>query len=141
MLKKVVLVSTASIGTFTLCALASRSVQAQSYVSGSVTLTNITGASTSLGAEIGGVQANGVIVQPNYNLGPFFGVNSFVNNLTLNAIVNASAAPISVSQVVAQNLSAIAGPGAANILGSTNQPNLAAYVAIVRAAAGNDGLE
>lgn len=140
MLKKAILLS-ASAGALTLASVASRPAQAQRFVSGSATVTNITGSISSVGAEVGGIRADGVIVTPNYSVGTFFGVGSFVNNLTVNAVVNTTAPPITITEVVAQNLSAIAGTNAANILSNTNEANLAAYVAIVRAAGGNDGLE
>ncbi len=141
MLKKTILLSAASIGTLTVASIASQPAQAQNYyVSGSATLTNITTSTTSVGGEVGGVSANSVIVQPNYTLGSFFGVSSYVNNLTVNAVVNTNLPPLTISQVVAQNLSNIYNLG---ILPATasNEQNLAAYVSIVRAAGGNDGLE
>jgi hypothetical protein len=141
MLKKTILLSAASIGTLTVASIASQPAQAQKYVSGSATVTNFTGSSSSVGAEIGGVTTNAVVVQPNYNTGIIFGFNSFVNNLNLSFTPNTNAAPLTITQVVAQNLSAIAGTNAANILGANNGINLAAYVSIVRAAGGNDGLE
>ncbi len=141
MLKKTILLSAASIGTLTVASIASQPAQAQKYVSGSVTVTNFTGSSSSIGAEIGGVTTNSVVVQPNYNLGVIFGFNSFVNNLNLSFTPSNNTALLSISQVVAQNLANIAGTGAANILGANNGINLAAYVSIVRAAGGNDGLE
>ena len=141
MLKKTILLSAASIGTLTVASIASQPAQAQKYVSGSVTITNFTGSSSSIGAEIGGVATNSVVVQPNYNLGVIFGFNSFVNNLNLSFTPSNNTALLSISQVVAQNLANIAGNNAANILGANNGINLAAYVSIVRAAGGNDGLE
>lgn len=140
MLKKSLLLSVASLGTLTLSSVATRPAQAQRYVSGSATLTNITGSISSVGGEVGGIRADGVLVQPNYNVGSFFGVSSFVNNLQVNAVVNVSAPPTTITEVVANTLNAI------NSLGilpssSSNEQNLSAYVAIVRAAGGNDGLE
>lgn len=140
MLKKSLLLSVASLGALTLSSVATRSAQAQRYVSGSATVVNITGSISSVGGEVGGIRADGVNVQPNYNLGSFFGVSSFVNNLQVNAVVNLSAPPITITEVVANTLNSINSLG---ILPSipANEQNLSAYVAIVRAAGGNDGLE
>lgn len=130
-LKKSLLLVATSAGVLSLSSAISESALAGPYVSASVSATNINGSSVSYGGEIGGAFANEV------NLGatsvtPTNGTYA-VTGFTVKLVRDNTASSDSVAAQVASDL--------ATVNDFTNAANLNAYVTVVKAAAGANGLD